>query len=106
MVSLRSTLYPSLVISDLGVRFVDGLLETDDPRVVARARRLGRLGVVVEGGDIQEVVDVQVERRDQPSGNASRQAWADYAEESGVAVGSEWTRNEIRDAVLGVIEGD
>lgn len=102
MVTLRSTRYPGLVLSGLGVRFVDGVLETSDPVVVARARRLAGLGVVVEGpvGGL-----VGVERRDRPRGNASREAWADYAQSVGVEVGDDWTRNQIRDAV-GEVERD
>lgn len=48
MVTLRSTRYPGLIIADLGVRFVGGVLESEDAQVVARARRLGALGVVVD----------------------------------------------------------
>lgn len=34
-----------------------------------------------------------------PRGNASREAWVEYAESLGVVVDPEWTRNEIRDLV-------
>lgn len=97
MVTLRSTRYRGLVISDLGVRFVDGVLETSDERVIARARRLGSLGVTVE--DTGGPGPVRVERREPPRGNASRQAWVDFAESVGVVVDESWTRNEIREAV-------
>lgn len=100
MVALRSTLYPGLILSGLGVRFVDGVLETSDPAVVARARRLAGLGVVVEEPDVPE----RVERRDRPRGNASREVWAAYAESVGVAVDAGWSRNQIRDAVVREVE--
>lgn len=96
MATLRSPRYRSLVISDLGVRFTDGVLETTDERVIARARRLGSLGVTVEDAD--EPAPVRGERREPPRGNASRAAWADYAVSLGVPVDESWTRNEIREA--------
>lgn len=101
MVTLRSARYPGLIIADLGVRFADGLLETDDPRVIARGRLLGGLGVTVEGGDPEPV---RVERREPPRGNASREVWVDYAESVGVEVDESWTRNEIRDAVREAVD--
>lgn len=35
----------------------------------------------------------------EPKGNASREAWAQYADAKGVAYSPDATRNEIRDAV-------
>lgn len=48
MTQLRSPRYPGLLIADLGVRFVDGVLETEDERVIARAVSLAAMGVVVD----------------------------------------------------------
>lgn len=95
MVTIRSTRYPNLLICDLGVRFVDGLLETDDQAVIARAHRLGRLGVEVD----ETLPEVAVERVEPPRGNASRAAWEAYATRIGLTIGEDMTRNEIRDLV-------
>src|SRR5690625_1804258 len=103
MVTLRSPRYPGLVLAGLGVRFVDGVLVTSDPAVVARGRRLAGMGVVVEG-HLGEAG--RGGRREPPRGNASRAAWADYAETVGIAVGESWTRNKIRAEVNTALGGE
>lgn len=104
MVTLRSTRYRGLVISDLDVRFVDGVLETSDERVIARARRLGSLGVTVEATGGPE--PVRVERRESPRGNSSRQAWADYADSLGIDYPEGARRDDIRAAVEAADDSD
>lgn len=97
MAVLRSPRYPSLIVAigERRVQFEDGVLETDDERVIERARRLVDLGVTVEGGEVAAAAAGD----DVPRGNASRDEWAEYAYREGIAIGETWTRNEVRDAV-------
>lgn len=102
MARILSKRHPNLLISDLGVRFVDGVLDTTDERVINRARALSKLGVVVEGNsgpapsnDAPSSLDVA----DAPKGNASRDVWADYADSLGVTYAGDAKRDDIRQAV-------
>lgn len=123
MATLHSPTYPSLVLSDLGVRFVDGELVTDDPRVLARAHRLAHLGVTIEhdeteteaapevpaGTPLSAEEAAEVARREaapevsptpaapaSPKGNATREEWAAHAAELGVEVPEGAGQREIR----------
>lgn len=122
MAKFTCTKHPGLLVDGLRVRFVDGVIETDDPVVVARLDRLvadGRFGVVkVEAGDETELEasddaepdDPEVEGKDpedgdgedtggvieRPRGNASTAEWAAYAEAQGIEIGEDESRDEIR----------
>jgi hypothetical protein len=44
---VRSPLYPQLRVPHLNVQFRDGVADVKDPKVLAKLRDLGSLGVVV-----------------------------------------------------------
>lgn len=63
-----------------------------------------------EGEAEPVVLQVQVKKTPQepqaPAGNASREAWAEYAKHLGIEVAEDATRNEIRDNVEQLLGDD
>ena len=55
----RCDRYPTLIVADTGVRFDDGRLETDDPRVVRALKATP--DVTVDDGSSDERVDLGVD---------------------------------------------
>lgn len=95
--------YPSLIVGELALRFVDGVVETGDPVAVARLDRIaaaGKFGVSrVDGtapaSDKSEEEDGS-DVIEPPRGNASTADWRAYALSQGIEVGEDETRDEIR----------
>jgi hypothetical protein len=123
-VIVRSEKYKGLIVGDLGVRFVDGELDVDDPKVLDRLRGLTALGVVVpdaapsgrrsgarsstkagqgvktkESGPTGEGDGAKTPEGAEPKGNASRDEWAAYAEHLGVTVSNDAGREAIKDLI-------
>jgi hypothetical protein len=132
-VIVRSETYKGLIVSDVGVRFVDGELEVEDPKVLARLRRLAHLGVVVPDdvpsgrrsgsrggtragqgsagkGKAPEPANAPQKPADEPEGgviepkgNASREEWAAYAAHLGVQVPDDSGRDAIKELVAAAV---
>lgn len=128
-VIVRSEKYKGLIVGDVGLRFVDGELETEDPKVLARLRRLAHLGVVVPDdtpsgrrsgprsgskagqgatgkGKAPEPATTPQKPADgpesgvsEPKGNASRDEWAAYATHLGLEVSEDAGRDAIKELV-------
>ncbi|WP_163185972.1 hypothetical protein [Cellulosimicrobium sp. SL-1] len=128
-VIVRSEKYKGLIVGDVGLRFVDGELEVEDPKVLARLRRLAHLGVVVPDdtpsgrrsgprsgtkagqgatgkGKAPEPASTPQKPADapeggvaEPKGNASRDEWAAYAAHLGLEVPDDAGRDAIKDLV-------
>lgn len=128
-VVVESNIHRSLRVADIGVKFVDGIAEVPIEHL-PRLRELGHLGVVVPdeapqdagpattpAGDPathespaedapQDVPDGDGdgETPTAPAGNASGEAWADYAKRLGVTVPDGAGREAIRELVASVLD--
>lgn len=114
MPKFESTKYPELWLSDLGMGFSGGTLETDDEDAIERLRKLGELGVreldtapqtqsQEPGGDPRGGEDEDPETQEgkpaltaePPQRGASRAVWGEYAASQGLEGVEELTKAEI-----------
>lgn len=82
-----------------GVKFVNGVGETDDEAALVSFRRHGY--TIEDAGEESEKREGEA-----PAGNASREAWAEYAESLGFDVLEDWKRDDIKELFQGSPEQD
>lgn len=80
---------PDFTGTRAGIKFVNGVGETDDEKIVGQLRRLGYT--------VEDAPDAGGEQGDEaPAGNAARDDWAKHAESLGLVVPEDAKRDDIK----------